>query len=769
MSADQIEYDVKPVQSPHTERWAAEFPNPLVKDAWGEPVVVRRTLATTDKEEANRLVEQLKQLLRSEQFDEMTPTELREHYADAVVDAVVGGTDDQVDYEERRSEVLSLPWHNKGYERVMFVGTTGAGKTTLLRNLIGSNHHTDKFPSTSTGRTTTADIEIITGRDRYKGVVTFLSERLVRGQIEECVLEAGLEHLRGKSDGDVAGALLEHEDQTFRLKYILGDWEELEEEDELDLADDDPWSFDDATEDSATDTASIDGVDPEEREQFVETLHDYVERIRVLTDLVLEENDIPTDTDVSADESLSQEVEEEFQEAFREHDAYATLINDLLDEIAARFEWMEHSSALKRSETGWPTTWSYETDDRDEFLEKMRWFASNYAPRYGKLLTPVVQGMRVQGPFQSEFADDKRNFVFIDGQGLGHKTSEAGSVSSKITSRFGAVDVILVVDNAQQPMQKNPLEVVRTAAVSGHVSKLGIAFTHFDQVQGDNLPHTQARANHVLNALRQGINNLEDDGNVSPAIIGTLKETYKDRAFLFSGLHQAVTKMDEREITEDQVRRMFDWFEEVAEPTEVTKITPIFRLTSLLAAVRRANRQFQDYWQGLLDLNPDVGPDKEHWARIKALNRRVVEHRNGYEYDNLRPIADLIGFVMKALSLELEEPEDIEGYGISQAEKEEALDKVRRSVHRELHSLLKNRLVLERFEAWKTAYNYRGTGSTDKRARKIFGEAYKPAAPEYDQVDASKLPVVFDESFVEALEDAIEEAGGRVQPPRTAV
>ena len=47
--------------------------------------------------------------------------------------------------------------------------------------------------------------------------------------------------------------------------------------------------------------------------------------------------------------------------------------------------------------------------------------------------------------------------------------------------------MILLVDNAQQPMQAAPLALLRTVGSSGFSKKIAIAFTHFGQVKGANL------------------------------------------------------------------------------------------------------------------------------------------------------------------------------------------------------------------------------------------------------------------------------------------
>ena len=70
---------------------------------------------------------------------------------------------------ELRDRKILLPTKKDGYSRVLFLGTTGAGKTTLLRHIIGSDHNKDRFPSTSTARTTTADTEIVTAEGNVPG------------------------------------------------------------------------------------------------------------------------------------------------------------------------------------------------------------------------------------------------------------------------------------------------------------------------------------------------------------------------------------------------------------------------------------------------------------------------------------------------------------------------------------------------------------------------------------------------------------------------
>ena len=92
------------------------------------------------------------------------------------------------------------------------------------------------------------------------------------------------------------------------------------------------------------------------------------------------------------------------------------------------------------------------TKDREEFMRRVRWFSSNYAPAFGRLVTPLVQGIRVRGPFVPHFTADSTDLVLIDGQGFGHTPESTASVSTQVTKRYAEVDAILLVDNAMQSM-----------------------------------------------------------------------------------------------------------------------------------------------------------------------------------------------------------------------------------------------------------------------------------------------------------------------------
>ena len=208
--------------------WSVTFRHPRRTDSRGKlGLKVRRGLGTTDEVEADVLVEQLNDLLSEQAWwsiDRRPEAELK--FSDVVISAFFDGIESgKINSAGLRESQIPLPSQNDGYARVMFVGTTGAGKTTLLRHIIGSDHDKDRFPSTSTARTTTSDFEIVTAEGIFSAVVTFMPEHEVRAHVDECLEEACLAAIQSQLDSKIVAVLLSHREQRFRLSYTLGSWQ----------------------------------------------------------------------------------------------------------------------------------------------------------------------------------------------------------------------------------------------------------------------------------------------------------------------------------------------------------------------------------------------------------------------------------------------------------------------------------------------------------------------------------------------------------------
>src|SRR5262245_12650620 len=151
--------------------WSVTFRHPLRRDVRGKPgLKVRRGLNTTNDQEADSLVDELNTLLSDRTWwsaDRRADAErsFRPQVVSAFFDGIEAGPSDSAQLRERH---IPLPSRDEGFAHVLMAGTTGAGKTTLLRHGIGASHEGDRFPSTSTARTTIAETEIITDNGPYR-------------------------------------------------------------------------------------------------------------------------------------------------------------------------------------------------------------------------------------------------------------------------------------------------------------------------------------------------------------------------------------------------------------------------------------------------------------------------------------------------------------------------------------------------------------------------------------------------------------------------
>lgn len=739
--------------------WSITFRHPLRKDSQGRlGLKVRRGLGTSDPSEADLLVSQMNELLSEPSWWNVTRrSEAERRFAPAITKAFFDDLQAGSPHPESlRDNYLQIPSAEDGYARVLFVGTTGAGKTTLLRQLIGSDPDVDRFPSTAPAKTTIADIEVITGAGDYRAIVTFFTEFQVQTYVEECILEAAMAVHVGQPVAKIAERFLNHRDQKFRLNYILGSFSASQKpDDDFDFDDDEEFDQSNSTESGNI----IDDAIPEtERRANQEVLIGLVQKIYDLSKSISES--VSKSLGVSAtklsnddEDAFLELLGEAFESELHEHEDFHNLVQDTLDLIKSRFDFID-SGSLAYGSSGWPQSWTFETSDRTKFIESIRWFSSNYWPHFGRLLTPIVNGIRINGPLYSEIGSDKTKLVFIDGQGIGHTPDDATSLTTHVTRKFSEVDVILLVDNAQQPMQAAPLSVLKALAISGHEDKLAIAFTHFDQIKGQNLPGMSERRAHVMASVMSALSSLQD--TVGVRIVRGLEQGIDDRCFMLGGTQRKLSTLKPKAAAymTNQLKALIAFCVKASEHMEEPKAALAYDPMGIPFAVQSGATKFNRAWRARLGLGIYADLKKEHWTRIKALNKRIAGETDD-EYDTLRPLADLQTSLLEAISRYLDAP-------ITEPDEDEeqrAATRARRLFAAGLNQVVRRRLIDESLENWRSAYHDRGTGSATRRAAKIF-QICQTAAPIPDAVMSTNAKAFLDEIIV-VIGQAINAVGGR--------
>ncbi|MDB5968512.1 MAG: miro-like family protein [Hydrocarboniphaga sp.] len=698
-------YSAAAKKNPGRKAWLVEFRHPLRNDANNKPGrKTRKGLGTADQADAQRLVDQLNTLLQNEALWSLgAKGEATKLYDQRVIDIFYSEIEPRTGSARGlRDKLLPFPSRGDGYAHVALFGVPGAGKTTLVRQLIGTHPKTEHFPATSVNRTTTFPTEVILRDGPYEAVVTFLSEHEARFEIEESLSAAIVEAVTGDAR-QVARAFLEKSDMRFRLKYVLGNLDTGESER-------DPYD-DEEEDDSAGDDLTV--PKPADHQVTQRMLNGYISRIMELTKALrgtLEIEQGSLDAMSSDDRNAALDLIEEQAVA---SDEFIELVSDVLDELRTKFDEVKVGN-FEKTTTGWPSAWhiKHGKGQRSDFLAAVRFFSDISYRSWGRLLTPLVNGMRVVGPFKPTWADDAPRLVLMDTEGLGHKANATADLPDQVLPLLHEADVILLVDSAKNGMTNfaagKALEGVVNA---GHTRKLALVFTHMDAVKGDNLKG-QSKLDHIFGGVRNVAEN-QLAKNVSIDAARYLLEHLANHTFFVGRIDEADPKPAKPELN-----RLLAHLAAAQPPVFMPVAFPVYSPDKLAFAIQEAARDFRQQWQGNLGLAPHPECKPTPWQSIKALSRRYAEGMN----DNfwLRPTSNLIAALSAAISRALETPIDWTGSPTPQ-QKRETIDRIKTAVAIQLPSLSTRRLREDPQPMWYEAYSLRGAGSTFERRMRIEG------------------------------------------------
>lgn len=692
---------------------------------------VRAGLGTKDENEANNLVSQLNELLANSDYWSIgAQSNAQGRFNKKIVDIFYHDIIPQpTDFMKIRGQVIPMPSsQDSDYRSALLLGTTGAGKTTLLRQIIGTDPVKERFPSTSTAKTTVADTEIIVSEGNYHSVVTFMERDEVRDNLEECISKAVLIAYQDRNDTDVLRYLLQHVDQRMRFNYILGNGYIIEDDLDDDDLDDDEDESDDNFDlaESEISPGKLNGLD-------IEQTNDLLARaIKMIREIAMDQGNKLKDDLGDIGESDQRVVDELFEEELdrllKMDDSYHAIADELMDEIELRFTSLT-SGSLRKNKQGWPVSWEFETPDRDVFIKAILRFSSNHAPLFGSLLTPLVNGIRVKGAFFPNWLkDSKLPIVLVDGEGLGHTPDSSSSLSTNLLRRIDMVDAVLLVDNAAQPMQSAPIAALRSLIQTGNTKKLLMCFTHFDEVKGDNLPNIAAKREHVLASAENVFIRFGEE--LGPNAERSLRNRLSTHCFFLSGIDKKLDiKKNRGKFSIGQMTLLLEAIDNIVEKPEPVEARPVYDRMNLVLAIREAANQFHEAWFPRLGMKYKSGVNKEHWTRVKALSRRLA---GGWadQYDTLMPVSDLHKQLGELIYVTIQEPIKWTGdVRPSDDEQQQIYDEFSSRLTGQLLDLSSRRVWKEKSDEWQEAYNQSGQGSTFVRAKIIAERICDKAAP----------------------------------------
>lgn len=687
-------------ENPGRQYLVVEFRHPLRTDASNRRgKKIRKGLGTADRAEAERLVAQLKELLRNESLWSVgaRPEAARLGFDARVLEIFYAELEPASrNAKALREDALPLPDRESGYSRHLLIGVPGGGKTTLERQLMGSHPQYDAFPPTSVNRTTTFPVETIFRPGDYAAAVTFLSEPETRFEIEESVSAA---IMQGTTDNIERAArdFLEQSDMRFRLKYVLGDYEPEGAEDADPYADPEEDEF-------------IEGEEPvdDQREKNRRQIERFVSRICSLAreQRSKVEKDCGNLEMMEADDRSA--ALDLIQGEAESTDEYTAIVSDILEELRDRFDIVK-LGRFEKSTTGWPRLWRIDTGDRKEFFMALRFFAGIAARRWGRLLTPLVNGIRVAGPFQPVWASTTPKFIVFDTEGLGHKANVTADLPDHLISMFNDVDSIVLVHSAKSAMDFTVGKALEALVSAGQTKKTIVAFTHMDVVHGPNL-RGRAKYEHAFNNLRNIVEN-QLSKSLPSEVIRFVTDHLVKSVFYLGKINEA-----EPVPAYPELRRLIECLQGRAPVPPHMIAFPHYNTDRLVLSIREAAEAFRLPWRARLGL--EIQPEERPypWQSVKAMTRRYAEgFDDGYP---LRPASNLLTCLILAVSRFLETPTSWDGEP-AEDEKRDIIDRIKAEVSVSFAALSGRRLREQPQPQWQTAYGYRGFGSTRERRNEV--------------------------------------------------
>lgn len=617
-------------------------------------------------------------------------------YADVLVSAFYDCmTPETPDYLGMRESEMPLPVARAGKKRpprALAVGTTGVGKSKLLQHILQTTN--ENFPMRGAGRTTVADIEIIVDDVDFGAVITFVSENAIREVVRENVIEACLFARAEKREKRKIGAkLLVDSDKQFRFNHMLGGWPSIgkgegeEDDDDEDLEEE----FSPLPENGTASTW--------------QNIEDYVDRIVTMTEVAI----VTATTELRPSSKEDEGVLEEYWPQYIDQNELDSIVEEIVDELQGRL-------CAATGKKSWPITHCVsDTKDREKFFSDLRLFYDNHRSLFGRLVTPLVQGIRVRGRFAPPAwaAESSTQWVLLDGQGVGHEQRSATKINRtvppELTRKYADADVICLVDRAVPAMTGDAPGLLEDLIVRGHLDRLVLVFTHFEATAAPDLD-SAGKKEKVLEGVSSAIQSIASLPKAQKVL---LEQTIESRAFFLARLnaHQITGKA-----TQGELKRLCARLASGVAAEVVHEIRPVFNEYQIANAVRQEIAGFRNDWS-------EDELAGYHWKIIEALTNWVGNaYSDGYPRRNLYPAQDLSRRLVAVVSRELESPKEWLPHIQDDAEAQSrTLNAIRNIVGPKIDAYCKEVVIHDlRTIEWLPAYvEIGGTGTKIRRARRV--------------------------------------------------
>lgn len=382
------------------------------------------------------------------------------------------------------------------------------------------------------------------------------------------------------------------------------------------------------------------------------------------------------------------------------------IVNKLLNKVIENFNKIIKDYKLFEDEN---KPHIFEKSDKEEFIK----YNQSIFKKDVQNISILCEYIRIEGNIRNDFIEG--DFILIDGEGIGHSLKEKrDTLSIRHFDFFSYSDVILLVEKGDDPFISGGQGAIESIVLNGYSDKLKIAFTKIDKIEAkDKTAYIKRRLNNLKSALKDN-----DDINFDIK----LKDIYRFEYLDYKSKVSELTKRELKKFQKDIQNRIIQ-----------TRQILEYDFDDFLSVLD--TNGFIDFFKKQLD--------REHWMRIKAFSRRMLQGENEYLY--LKPIVWMLNFIMQDINRFLDKIDE------PSAEIIYSKDLIKQQVSKSLIGKLENDFINKRHNIWQKAYEEGGKGSHNRRKELIYKYILQEVIPPSDN---SKFKL-----FIQDIKNILLESG----------
>ncbi len=333
-------------------------------------------------------------------------------------------------------------------------------------------------------------------------------------------------------------------------------------------------------------------------------------------------------------------------------------------------------------------------NNKDDFIIENKKLLSH---EFGSIAM-LAEYVRIEGDLLADWLDNSLEFVLIDGEGIGHSLGEKrDTLSARHYDFFNFCNAIILLDDAVNPFAAGGHGAIEGIYLNGHQNKFRLVFSKVDKLeQADKNAYFRRNINNLKSALKKDDIDFKVENKDSYKLKGldkqnTSEDTKKEIVKLLLSIH---------DVQEDNLREL---------EYDFNVLFSKFNSDQLIDGIQNKI-------------------NKEHWAVVKALSKRLANDE--IEYRHLKPLSWILMFIMRDINVFLKREDELV------SEVCDSQNKIKQKFSNKLINYIYTNFIKDKDHLWLQAFEKNGIGSHLVRKEFIFGQILNKFLPRKNNIEA---------------------------------